>query len=455
MLILALGAAIYAGYVYPHEPDTLGRYAVAILLSALLASILFHDLGVYDGDFIFRRTLRANRVIAAWAVTGAVLLAVAFALKISDQYSRVWALGWFAAGTAGLALGRIALGGWILRQGARGRFANRTAIIGTGPQAMRLAEHLRTCDAMRTRLLGFIHVPEGDPATPCPTVRDQGADLGTLDDLERLIRAERVDQVLIALPWHQAELIESVVARLATTPVMVRLAPDLVGFTYRGKAFAEMAGLPVLHLFERPISEWAYYLKTFEDRTLAILGLALFGLPMLLIALAVRLDSPGPVLFRQQRQGFNNTTIEVWKFRTMYEDACDPQARRLTTRDDPRVTRVGRFLRRTSLDELPQLFNVLRGEMSIVGPRPHAPAATAGGRVYAEVVERYAARHRVKPGITGWAQVNGWRGETDTEEKLRKRVEHDLYYIDHWSIWFDLWIIVRTLAVPFSHRNAY
>ena len=176
---------------------------------------------------------------------------------------------------------------------------------------------------------------------------------------------------------------------------------------------------------------------------------------MAAIALAIKFDSPGRVLFKQKRQGFNNNPFEVWKFRTMHAHLEKPDCIVQVTKDDPRVTRRGRFLRRTSLDELPQLFNVLRGEMSIVGPRPHAAATKAQGHLFEDIVDSYAARHRVNPGITGWAQVNGWRGETNTVEDIQKRVEHDLYYIDNWSIWLDLVIVARTTGALFRHEKAY
>ena len=185
-------------------------------------------------------------------------------------------------------------------------------------------------------------------------------------------------------------------------------------------------------------------------------GLLIAASPiMALAALAVRLDSPGPILFRQPREGFNNRSFHCFKFRTMYDERLEYRNITQASRDDPRITRVGRFLRRTSIDELPQLFNVLMGDMSLVGPRPHAASTRAGGRLFSDVVQSYAARHKVKPGITGWAQVCGWRGETDTEEKLIKRFEHDLYYIENWSIWLDLYILVRTVGAVLLPRNAF
>jgi exopolysaccharide biosynthesis polyprenyl glycosylphosphotransferase len=194
-------------------------------------------------------------------------------------------------------------------------------------------------------------------------------------------------------------------------------------------------------------------IKRIEDLLIGGLALLLLAPLLLAIAIAVRLDSKGPILFSQEREGFNNRRFRIWKFRSMYAERCDGQRIRQATRDDPRVTRIGRLLRRLSLDELPQLFNVISGEMSLVGPRPHAPSTKAGDRLFGEVVKTYAARHKVKPGMTGWAQVSGWRGETDTEEKLLKRLECDLFYIENWSIGLDLFILLRTAAIlPFQHR---
>ncbi len=204
-----------------------------------------------------------------------------------------------------------------------------------------------------------------------------------------------------------------------------------------------------------PITGWAALAKRSEDLLLAILALALCAIPLLLIALAVRLDSPGPVLFRQRRTGWRNRPFEMVKFRTMHHEMADPDVTQQVTRADPRVTRVGALLRRTSLDELPQLLNILRGEMSFVGPRPHAPGTRAGGRLFEEVTPAYPARHRIRPGLTGLAQVRGQRGETDTEDKLLNRVRSDLEYIERWSLGLDLMIVLRTALAVLCRTNAY
>ena len=211
----------------------------------------------------------------------------------------------------------------------------------------------------------------------------------------------------------------------------------------------------MLNILEKPVSGWGALSKNILDTTLAVLFALIAAPVMALVALAIKLESKGPVLFKQNRYGFNNQLIGVYKFRSMYTDMCDDAASELTTRDDPRVTKVGAFLRRTSLDELPQLFNVLKGEMSVVGPRPHATQAKAAGKLYEDVVDGYAVRHKVKPGITGWAQVNGWRGNTDTENDITGRLEHDFYYIENWSVAFDLYIILRTFKTVAGGDNAY
>ena len=211
----------------------------------------------------------------------------------------------------------------------------------------------------------------------------------------------------------------------------------------------------MFNVLDRPIGGWNTVTKRIFDVVFSMLGILAFLPIMAMAAIAIKLDSPGPILFRQKRHGFNNEEIEVFKFRSMYADRCDPTARNPVTRNDSRVTRVGRFIRKFSIDELPQFFNVLRGEMSLVGPRPHAVAAQANDRLFTEVVDGYFARHRVKPGITGWAQVNGWRGEIDSDEKISSRTQYDLYYIENWSIWFDLRILLTTPISLFRSDGAY
>ena len=247
--------------------------------------------------------------------------------------------------------------------------------------------------------------------------------------------------------------------QLWVLPVDIRLSAHANRLRFRPRTYSFVGKVPFLDVFDRPIAGWDIVSKWLFDRIVGGLILLLAAPVMALVAIAIKLDSKGPVLFKQKRYGFNNELIEVYKFRSMYTDQSDAAAAKLVTRDDPRVTRVGRFIRKTSLDELPQLFNVVfKGDLSLVGPRPHALQAKAANRLYNDVVDGYFARHRVKPGITGWAQINGWRGETDTADKIQQRVDHDLYYIENWSVMFDLFIVAVTplgcsrARTPTDHR---
>jgi Undecaprenyl-phosphate glucose phosphotransferase len=311
--------------------------------------------------------------------------------------------------------------------------------------------HLMSDPESAVRLVGVYCDADGARAADCGGQRIAG-------DIEALVQDARrlpIDMVVLALPWSDEARILAAIERLRTLPLNVSLCPDGIGFQLGRCPIHHLANLSTLSIQHKPLTGWHHVVKAIEDRTVAAAALVFLAPLLATIALLIRLDSPGPVLFRQKRYGFNDQLIEVLKFRTMRDDARDQNAEQLTRRNDPRVTRVGAFLRRTSLDELPQLFNVLRGDMSIVGPRPHALRAKAAGVLYPEAVRNYSARHRVKPGITGWAQVNGWRGETETLEQISKRVEHDLFYIEHWSILLDLKIILRTALGGFTGRHAY
>ncbi|MBX6322067.1 MAG: undecaprenyl-phosphate glucose phosphotransferase [Rhodospirillaceae bacterium] len=439
LVVCLAGIVSYLLIVGPEPASLASQYVGASLLGAVGAALISAQFNAYSTDYLLSRWLRIKRILAGWACTVALMLAAGFALKLTEQFSRLWAGTWFAAVAVLLPAGRVALRAWLDHWIAAGRLAERVVIVGAGEHGQRLARYLETEAQQSVKVIGFID----DRATRVSSP-GQHRLLGDTQRLLDLIREDAVDRVFIALPWGAEARVRELIYRLAVAPVNISLCPDFVGFNFANRPFVHVAGLPVLQVFDRPISGWAHFLKSVEDRVIAGTALLLLAPLLAIVALAIKLDSPGPVFFRQRRYGFNNKLIGVWKFRTMYADMTDLDADRQTTRDDPRVTRVGRFLRKTSIDELPQLFNVLGGTMSIVGPRPHAVATKAEGRLFEEVVDRYAARHRVKPGITGWAQINGWRGETDTVEKIQKRVEYDLFYIDNWSVWFDLVIIART-----------
>jgi Undecaprenyl-phosphate glucose phosphotransferase len=396
----------------------------------------------YDHPILFSGSRQARRIGAAALAALAATIAAAAAFGALERLNPRWLAWAVLLGAIGLMGGR-AFVAILLRR--LPRTTRRTVIVGTGPQAARLAAALRA-DPSGLSLLGLIdergtrglQPPAGLPL------------LGGMAQLSAMIRRGEVEVVVIALPWSAEMRGTALVEQLSTFPVEVRLAPDLMA------ARLPDDGRPVVPplICARPICGLSLLLKTISDYLLAVTALAVAAVPMVLIALAVKIDSPGPLLFRQRRTGFNDRAFDVFKFRTMYADATDHEATRQVLAGDPRVTRVGAILRRTSLDELPQLFNVLRGEMSFVGPRPHAPGTRAGSRRFDEVVANYAARHRVKPGLTGLAQVRGYRGPTPTERQILLRVESDLEYIARWSLWLDFLIILRTLLVVVRMRNA-
>jgi Undecaprenyl-phosphate glucose phosphotransferase len=269
-------------------------------------------------------------------------------------------------------------------------------------------------------------------------------------------RRTRIDLVIFALPVSAENRILQMLKKLWVLPVDIRLAAHSNKLRFRPRAYSYIGGVPVLDVLDKPITDWDVVMKWLFDKIVGSAILLLAAPLMLVTALAIKLDCRGPVLFRQKRYGFNNELIEVYKFRSMYVEQCDPTAMKLVQRGDSRVTRVGAFIRKTSIDELPQLFNVVfKGNLSLVGPRPHAVHAKAENRLYDEAVDGYFARHRVKPGITGWAQISGWRGETDTHEKIQRRVEHDLYYIENWSVLFDLFILAKTPFALAKTENAF
>jgi Undecaprenyl-phosphate glucose phosphotransferase len=289
------------------------------------------------------------------------------------------------------------------------------------------------------------------------TEHDQAdmGDLPRLADMESFLatsQAGHCDQLWIALPMRAEDSIRRLVNAVGDAPTTIRLIPDLFGHQLLNQHATELAGIPVITLRSSRITGYARIAKAAEDRLLAALILLLISPLMLLLALGVKLSSPGPVLFRQKRHGLGGREVEVWKFRSMRLHREDDGIVTQATRHDPRVTPFGRFLRACSLDELPQFFNVLQGSMSIVGPRPHA---VEHNQYYTTLVQHYMRRHHVKPGITGWAQVNGARGQTDTVEKMAMRVEYDLYYIRNWSIALDLRIIALTAIRGFFNKNAY
>ncbi|RUT32553.1 undecaprenyl-phosphate glucose phosphotransferase [Arsenicitalea aurantiaca] len=450
LMIAALGYGIYQSYV---SDQTDMAYVAMILGATLFANILFNVAQTHRIPAYRTVVLQIGRALAAWSIVFIALAVAVFLFKASDYVSRVWALAWFGTGAVSIVLFRLSLRGMVLHWTREGRLTRRTVIVGGGQDAASLIEAIRSSANSDIALYGLFDDREGDRS---PDVVAGCPKLGKVADLAEFARRTRVDLVIVSMPLSAEKRVLEMLKQLWVLPVDIRLSAHMSQLRFTSRAYSHVGEVPVFDIADRPISDWNLVFKWLFDKSVAIGALVLLSPVMVATAIAIKLESPGPVFFRQKRHGFNNELIEIFKFRSMYTDRTDAGAARLVTRDDPRVTRVGRFIRKTSIDELPQLFNVLKGELSIVGPRPHALQAKADNILYYEAVEGYFARHRVKPGITGWAQIHGWRGETDTVEKIMQRVNHDLYYIENWSLLLDLQILVMTPVSLLSRsENAY
>ncbi len=452
--------------------------AVVIPMASLTVCMIlsFVERGLYAPQEIMSRDLPWRQITFAWlqavafgtlaavclaAVSGHPNLAHAFTTThvaqppevngfdpIDATFHGAWLPVFLVLGFVSLTVSRMLR----LRFQAGPQALNRTVIIGEQEPIHDLLLRIRTGVRRSFDVIGVVQ----HTADTLPERNFQGVPLlGDIDALERMIRQDAVDTVLVALPWSAGEQMRAIIQRVSMAPVDVYIYPGMNGLNLPLRRADRAFDLPLLMACTRPIGGWGALIKRSEDVVLSMGLLAFISPVMLTIAAAIKITSKGPVLFRQRRLGYNNRVIEVLKFRSMYSDCSDADATQQAFRGDKRVTPFGAWLRKTSLDELPQLLNVLRGDMSLVGPRPHALATTAGGLTLEEAVPVYASRHRVKPGITGWAQVNGYRGALDSVDKIVHRVNHDLYYIENWSLALDLKILWRTARLVFADDNAF
>jgi Undecaprenyl-phosphate glucose phosphotransferase len=423
---------------------------LVVLLGSLLGLNFLRLVGADRFNQFADLATSIGRALLGGLLTFAALFLAAPLVEQLTAVNGPWIAFWVSGSVVLLVMSRAVLHRQMRIWKRAGRLNEVIAIVGAGPIAQRLLRSMNSTQGS-PRIFGVYD----DQASTLPQRCMGHAILGSVDQLIRDTRVHGIDTIIVALPSNGDHLLVETLNKLSLVPVDVKLCPGEFVVRLGALQASHIGGHTFLNVIDRPLRDWRWIAKSIEDRLLGALILTLIAPIMLVIALLIKLDSPGPVLFRQRRYGFNNHLIEVLKFRTMYQEMSDSKAEQLTQRNDPRITRVGALLRRTSLDELPQFLNVLRGDMSIVGPRPHALSAKAGKLLYREAVKYYDARHRMKPGITGWAQVNGWRGETDTLEQLRKRVEHDLFYIEHWSVALDCQIIARTIFGGFIGRNAF
>jgi putative colanic acid biosynthesis UDP-glucose lipid carrier transferase len=418
---------------------------VAIIIDGMAAEI--------GGMYRSWRGVSVHREIVGtlfcWGCTCVFLLVLAFVAKRTDEFSRTAVILWFVLTPFLIVAGRLMTRAlqWILL--SLGYKIRKYAIVGVNELGFQLARNIEASPEMGLRLVGFFddRPEERSPEIPA----DLGHRLGTIQDLVAGARAGTIDRIYLTFPMRAEDRIRGVLDRLGDTTVSVYLVPDFFVFQLLHSRWTDILGLPVISVFENPFYGIDGVAKRISDLVLGGLAMLLAAVPMAVIAAMIKLTSSGPVFFRQSRYGLDGQKICVWKFRTM--TVCEDGATAVqATQNDPRITWFGALLRKTSMDELPQLFNVLDGNMSLVGPRPHA---NAQNEAFRSQIGGYMLRHKVKPGITGLAQVNGWRGETEVPEKMQKRIEFDLRYIREWSLWLDMKILVKTVFVVLSGKNAY
>ncbi|CAE6687389.1 undecaprenyl-phosphate glucose phosphotransferase [Candidatus Nitrotoga fabula] len=446
LLVLITGTVVYAirfgSFEIPEE------YIVILIGICLICLAIFPFFDLYRPRRDESLWSEIQTLTKAWFIVYAVLVGIMFATKTSTEYSRVWITGLMIGGLSSMTLFRLILRSSLRFLRRRGINTRNIVIAGAGELGREVAQRITASHWTGLKIIGFY-----DDAPHFQGQLIEGVPVrGSLQLLPKEATGLGVNQVWIALPLNQDTQVKSMVAQLNRLPVQITFVPDIYGVHLLNHSIGEIAGLPVIHIMETPLSGINGFIKELEDKILAISILLAASPLMLLIILGIKLSSPGPVFYKQLRGGMHGERIWVWKFRTMKHHSEPPEKIFQAVPGDARITPFGTFLRRTSLDELPQFLNVLKGDMSIVGPRPHA---VEHDHFYQQQIDTYILRHQVKPGLTGWAQVNGWRGETGEIRKMENRIRHDIYYINNWSLWFDLRIIVKTVFIILTGKNAH
>lgn len=460
IVAVIIGGLIPSHFYALQGPGVISSGMPALQWSLIVAVIAYtgmRHLNLYDTTKMHDFPVAPGKLFAVLSVALLAVLGIGLPFSVSGPHMWIWYSSWLSATFVFALTNRIIANKILARMTAAGAFDTRVAVYGAGEIAARLNHYLRD-PALGIRFAGVFDdrsmSRHRDGKSPLEEANETLAKAGNMEDLIKVGRKGEIDQIVIALPPAALHRTNDIIKRFQQLPVSIHvcthIASDLVDDTAT-QSLSKLGPIGLLDVKRKPLSDWQPILKSAEDYILGTALLILAAPIMAIIALAIKLDSPGPVFFRQRRGGLNRQVIEVLKFRTMTVTEDGDQITQ-AVKDDPRTTRVGRLLRRTSIDELPQLFNVLRGEMSLVGPRPHA---LAHDQHYDRLLQTYANRHQVKPGITGWAQVNGFRGETRTADMMKQRVKFDLDYIRNWSLWCDLRILARTVLIVFSSKNAY
>ena len=450
-IVVAAGVAAHA-LAFDGPLAIAWPYLATIAVGVILAAIFTQAADAYHVVAFRSLSGQFGRILGAWTLVFAGFAVVGAFFDFGGAVQRSWLGYWFLIGAAGFLAVHGALSFFVKKWAREGRLGRKAVIVGGGEPAAELIRSLESTPGNDVNICGVFDDRSNDRS---PAIVAGYPKLGNIAELVEFGRLARIDLLIVTIPVGAQGRVAEILKTLWVLPVDIRLSAHTDKLRFRPRAYSYLGAIPMVELAEKPIQNWDFVAKRAFDLIVGALALVLLAPLMVATAIAIKLDSKGPVFFRQKRYGFNNEVIDVFKFRSLRHEMADPDAKTVVTKNDARVTRVGKFIRRTSIDELPQLFNVMKGELSLVGPRPHAVNAHTSQRLWNDVVDGYFARHKVKPGVTGWAQINGWRGEIDNQEKLRKRVDHDLYYIENWSILFDAMILIKTPLSLLKTENAY
>lgn len=425
-------------------------YVIMLLLLIGALAVIYDHYAIYRSNVGL--SIKAFRLFKAWSATFCFLVVMAFLTKTSENYSRMLVGQLFVIGYFVQLFLHFAVREVQKRFMANAYRMENALIIGAGDLANFLHQKISNNPWFGERIVGCVLIDEGEERSKEQADAKQRLSiLGHISELDEIVAQHGIRTVYLVTPLGGSEVINEVYLKLLDKCISVNWVPDIFSLRLINHSVREIAGIPVLTLSETPLTGMSLFLKNLEDRVLAALILLFISPVLLLVALAIKLDSKGPVFFRQERMGWTGESFRIWKFRSMVVHQPQDGVVKQAQKNDPRLTRVGAFIRRTSLDELPQLFNVLTGEMSLVGPRPHA---LQHDTLYSQDIVDYFARHNIKPGMTGLAQVRGFRGETKDIEQMIQRVDSDIEYINNWSLWLDFVILVRTLNA-FTGKQAY
>ena len=437
------GGATLVGYDMPLVLSLAG--SILFLLFMLSADgYAVHDMSALSSQI--------GKIIGAGTLMIVLFLLISFLSGSTLEENRSW-LGLWLGLSIGLISAIRAVQSYFIGVWQRdGRLERRAVIVGGGKPAAEIIQSLEAQEHNDIRICGIFDDRDDERS---PAIVAGYPKLGNVNDLVEFSRLCKIDMLIVTIPVTAENRVLQMLHKLWILPLDIHLSAHMNKMQFRRRTYSYVGNLPTVPVFAKPIANWSSLFKRLFDIVVSLISILLLSPILIGTAIAIKRDSEGPIIFKQKRVGFNNEEVLIYKFRSLYHDQTDHKAAKSVTKNDSRVTKVGRFIRKTSIDELPQLFNVLMGTLSLVGPRPHVPNQATNNRLFEEVANGYMARHKVKPGITGWAQINGWRGEIDNDEKLKQRVQHDIYYIENWSLAFDLQILATTPFKVISQDNAH